>query len=257
MSARAESLEAACDLRFGQVGIACVRVRRVDAAALVEELERRVRSAPQMFTRAAVVLDLSHLPKLPDDGMVDAMLEAIRSAGMLPVGLAYGTSETEALAERMGLPLIAKFRAQYEPAQGEAAPAAPAPVAAAPRAAEPAPVAGVEPGTAVTAQHHAGSAVRSGQQVYARERDLVVAAAVANGAEVIADGSIHVYGSLRGRAMAGAQGDETARIFCSDFRAELVAIAGHYRVFEDIPKEFEGQAVQCWLDSGKLMIARL
>lgn len=257
MNARAESLEAACDLRFGQVGIACVRVRRVDAAALVDELERRVRSAPQMFNRAAVVLDLSHLPKLPDDGMVDALLEAIRSAGMLPVGIAYGTSETEALAERMNLPLIAKFRAQYEPGQGEAA-APPVPAAAASARSTPAPAAApVESGTTITAQQHTGSAVRSGQQVYARERDLVVAAAVANGAEVIADGSIHVYGTLRGRAMAGAQGDETARIFCSDFRAELVAIAGHYRVFEDMPKEFEGQAVQCWLDNGKLMIARL
>ncbi|QWT18606.1 septum site-determining protein MinC [Bacillus sp. NP157] len=253
MSARAETLEAACDLRFGQVGIACVRIRRVDAAALVEELERRVRSAPQMFTRAAVVLDLSHLPKLPDDGMVDALLEAIRSAGMMPVGIAYGTSETEELAERMNLPLIAKFRAQYEPGQGDPVPpSAPAPARSALAAA---PVA--DTGATITAQHHTGSAVRSGQQVYARERDLVVAAAVANGAEVIADGSIHVYGSLRGRAMAGAQGDETARIFCSDFRAELVAIAGHYRVFEDMPKEFEGQAVQCWLDNGKLMIARL
>ncbi|WP_413624068.1 septum site-determining protein MinC [Luteibacter sp. Lutesp34] len=254
MNARAESLEAACDLRFGQVGIACVRIRRVDAAALVEELERRVRAAPQMFSRAAVVLDLSHLPKLPDDGMVDALLEAIRSAGMLPVGIAYGTSETEALAERMGLPLIAKFRAQYEPAQGDAA-AAPArqePVRAAAVPDEPA-----ESNGTVTAQHHSGSTVRSGQQVYARDRDLVVTAAVANGAEVIADGSIHIYGSLRGRAMAGAQGDESARIFCSDFRAELVAIAGHYRVFEDMPREFEGQPVQCWLDNGKLMIARL
>ncbi|NID15713.1 septum site-determining protein MinC [Luteibacter yeojuensis] len=256
MSARAESLEAACDLRFGQVGIACVRLRRVDAAALVEELERRVRSAPQMFTRAAVVLDLSHLPKLPDDGMVDALLEAIRSAGMLPVGLAYGTSETEALAERMGLPLIAKFRAQYEPAQGEAAAPAPAREPASARAA--APLADDTAGNGIaTAQHHSGSTVRSGQQVYARDRDLVVTAGVANGAEVIADGSIHVYGSLRGRAMAGAQGDESARIFCSDFRAELVAIAGHYRVFEDMPREFEGQPVQCWLDNGKLMIARL
>jgi septum site-determining protein MinC len=255
MSARAESLESACDLRFGQVGIACVRIRRVDAAALVEELERRVRSAPQMFTRAAVVLDLSHLSKLPDDGMVDALLEAIRSAGMLPVGIAYGTSETEALAERMGLPLIAKFRAQYEPAQGETATPAPArqePVrATAPLDQD------TSSGAVVTAQHHSGSTVRSGQQVYARDRDLVVTAGVANGAEVIADGSIHVYGSLRGRAMAGAQGDESARIFCSDFRAELVAIAGHYRVFEDMPKEFEGQPVQCWLDNGKLMIARL
>ncbi|SDG43919.1 MULTISPECIES: septum site-determining protein MinC [Rhodanobacteraceae] len=257
MNARAESLEAACDLRFGQVGIACVRLRRVDAAALVEELERRVRSAPQMFNRAAVVLDLSHLPKLPDDGMVDALLEAIRSAGMLPVGIAYGTAETEALAERMNLPLIAKFRAQYEPASGDAAVQVAPP---APGRAEPAraPLDNDEDaGGATTAQHHIGSAVRSGQQIYARDRDLVVMAAVANGAEVIADGSIHVYGSLRGRAMAGAQGDESARIFCSDFRAELVAIAGHYRVFEDMPKEFEGQAVQCWLDSGKLMVARL
>ncbi|MFZ0871169.1 MAG: septum site-determining protein MinC, partial [Rhodanobacter sp.] len=73
----------ACDLRFGQVGMACVRVRRVDAAALCDELERRVRAAPQMFSRAAVVLDLSHLLDLPDDGTVDALLEAVRSAGML------------------------------------------------------------------------------------------------------------------------------------------------------------------------------
>lgn len=258
MNARAESLESACDLRFGQVGIACVRLRRVDAAALVEELERRVRSAPQMFQRAAVVLDLSHLPRLPDDGMVDALLEAIRSAGMLPVGIAYGTAETEALAERMNLPLIAKFRAQYEPTAGAAAvPGASAATAHAEPVRAPIDADEASGGAASTAQHHTGSAVRSGQQLYARDRDLVVTAAVANGAEVIADGSIHIYGSLRGRAMAGAQGDESARIFCSDFRAELVAIAGHYRVFEDMPKEFEGQPVQCWLDNGKLMIARL
>jgi septum site-determining protein MinC len=250
----------ACDLRFGQVGIACVRVRRVDAAALCEELERRVRSAPQLFSRAAVVLDLSHLLDLPDDGTVDALLEAVRSAGMLPVGLAYGTSATEALAQRMGLPLIAKFRAAYEPADGGSiAPPAPAPAPAA--AAAPAPVrepidAPPPAGSGLGAQHHDGT-VRSGQQVYARDRDLVITGAIANGAEVIADGSIHVYGGLRGRAMAGAQGDEKARIFVSDFRAELVAIAGHYRVFEQIPKDLEGQAVQCWLDGEKLMIARL
>jgi len=246
-----------CDLRFGQVGIASVRVRRADAAALCEELERRVRAAPQLFSRAAVVLDLSHFLDLPDDGTVDALLEAVRSAGMLPVGLAYGTSATEALARRMGLPLIAKFRAAYEPADGGSiAPPAPAPAPApAPRAAtrEPAPAPAPAP---LGAQHHDG-AVRSGQQVYARERDLVVTGAIANGAEVIADGSIHVYGCLRGRAMAGAQGDAGARIYVSDFRAELVAIAGHYRVFEQIPRDLEGQPVQCWLDGEKLLVARL
>ena len=258
MNAKMDTTDA-CDLRFGQVGIACVRVRRVDAAALCDELERRVRAAPQMFARAAVVLDLSHLLDLPDDGAVDALLEAVRSAGMLPVGLAYGTSETEALAKRMGLPLIAKFRAAYEPEHGTVAPptatesARPAPTPAPSRE----PVHAAPPaGPSLGAQHHEG-AVRSGQQIYARERDLIVTGAVANGAEVIADGNIHIYGGLRGRAMAGAQGDAKARIFVSDFRAELVAIAGQYRVFEQIPDDLEGQSVQCWLDGDKLLIAKL
>lgn len=257
MNARTESTDA-CDLRFGQVGIACVRVRRVDAAALCDELERRVRAAPQMFARAAVVLDLSHLLNLPDDGAVDALLEAVRSAGMLPVGLAYGTSETEALAKRMGLPLIAKFRAAYEPAQGgAAADAAPRSEPAAAVEVKREPILSAPPvDSQLGAQLHNGS-VRSGQQIYARDRDLIVTGAIANGAEVIADGNIHIYGGLRGRAMAGAQGDEKARIYVSDFRAELVAIAGQYRVFEQIPDDLEGQSVQCWLEGDKLLIAKL
>lgn len=254
MSAKVDTADA-CDLRFGQVGIACVRIRRVDAAALCSELERRVQAAPQLFSRAAVVLDLSHLLNLPDDGAVDALLEAVRSAGMLPVGLAYGTSETEALAERMGLPLIAKFRAAYEPVEGSVPTAAETSVPQRDPA-PPEPIHAATTGHAQIAQQHAAS-VRSGQQIYARDRDLVVTGAIANGAEVIADGHIHVYGSLRGRAMAGAQGDENARIFVSDFRAELVAIAGHYRVFEQIPDNLEGQSVQCWLEGEKLLIAKL
>lgn len=80
---------------------------------------------------------------------------------------------------------------------------------------------------------------------------------VANGAEILADGNIHVYGSLRGRAFAGALGDKTTRIFCSEFRAEIVSIAGHYRVFEELPQEFAGCAVQIWLEQNKLQIAAL
>ncbi|HEX7130403.1 MAG TPA: septum site-determining protein MinC [Rhodanobacteraceae bacterium] len=247
----------AIELRFGQVGIASVRVKRDDAAALHAELERRVHAAPQLFERAAVVLDLSHLPKQPDDGAVDALLEAVRAAGMLPVGLAYGTSETDALARRLGLPLIAKFRAAYE-REGEPGPRAevgPAPAAGPSQPARPAePVAA--PPTHATAQHHS-QPVRTGQQVYARGRDLVIVAPVANGAEVLADGNVHVYGALRGRAFAGALGDESARIYCSEFRAELVSIAGHYRVFEEIPAQYDGKAVQIHLDGNKLKITNL
>ena len=99
--------------------------------------------------------------------------------------------------------------------------------------------------------------VRSGQQVYAQSRDLTVCATVGAGAEVIADGSVHIYGALRGRALAGAQGDAKARIFCREFHAELVAIAGHYKVMEEIPKALLGKAVQVWLEDDKLNLAAM
>ena len=82
-------------------------------------------------------------------------------------------------------------------------------------------------------------------------------ATVGAGAEVLADGSIHIYGALRGRALAGARGNEGARIFCREFHAELVAVAGHYKVMEDIPAELRGKAVQVWLEHGQIKLAAL
>jgi septum site-determining protein MinC len=99
--------------------------------------------------------------------------------------------------------------------------------------------------------------IRSGQQIYAEQRDLTILATVGAGAEVISDGSIHIYGALRGRALAGARDNEKARIFCREFHAELVAIAGHYKVMEDIPADLRGKAVQVWLDNGHIHIAAL
>ncbi|HVX04788.1 MAG TPA: septum site-determining protein MinC [Rhodanobacteraceae bacterium] len=255
MSARpsgagAEILEAA-DLRFGQVGIANVRVRSSDPAALRAAIEVRVREAPALFERAPVVVDLSFLSPQPGDDAVRALLDAVRGAGMLPVGLAYGDDATDGLSRRLGLPLIAKFRAQYERTERAASNDEAAPRVAA--SAQPAPSAPAGPVTAL--QHH--QPVRTGQQVYAQGCDLVVVGAVANGAEVLADGNIHVYGALRGRAFAGALGDKGARIFCGEFRAEIVSIAGHYRVFEELPKEFAGKAVQIRLEQDKLQITRL
>ncbi len=249
--------EASCDLRFGQVGLACVRIRRVDAAAVFEELEHRVRQAQQLFSRTAVVVDLGYLDELPDEGTVDALLEAVRSAGMLPVGLAYGSSENEALAKRMGLPLIARFRAAYEAAHSAPSQKLSAQEKIHAKQTTYPPAATRNDLDLVQGTLHHDSAVRSGQQIYARQRDLVVTGTVANGAEVIADGDIHIYGTLRGRAMAGAQGDGNARVFVSDFYAELVAIAGHYRVFEHLPDTLEGRAVRCWLKDDKLLLARL
>jgi len=245
------------ELKFGQVGIANLRVRTLDVAQLAAEMRDRVQRAPNLFSRAAVVLDFGGLSKVPSLEEARALVDDLRDAGVLPVALAYGTREIEALSQQLGLPLLAKFRAQYEPATTQAtAPAAPA-------AAEPAPAAKAAPASAAAKQATAGpgliqtTPVRSGQQVYAENRDLTVLSAVGAGAEAIADGSIHIYGALRGRALAGAQGNEEARIFCREFHAELVAVAGHYKVLEDIPAELRGKPVQVWLEKGQLKLAAL
>ena len=249
--------EQAGELKIGQVGIANLRVRTLDVERLVDEMRERVQRAPKLFARAAVVLDFGGLAQTPDLTTARSLIDGLRGAGVLPVALAYGTSETERLAEQLDLPLLAKFRAQYERAEGDAVPAAasaPAPAAteAPRREAGPSPAAPVaSPGLIQSAP------VRSGQQVYADNRDLTVLTSVGAGAEVIADGSVHIYGPLRGRALAGAQGNEKARIFCREFHAELVAIAGHYKVLEDIPKDLRGKAVQAWLEDGQLNIAAL
>jgi septum site-determining protein MinC len=228
-------------------------VRTLDVAQLSREMRERVDRAPKLFGRAPVIIDFGGLAQMPDAATARALLEGLRGAGVLPVGLSYGTRETEQLAEQLGLPLLAKFRAQYEPvaaaappARRESAPAEPAPAKA---AKAPAPAAAASPGLVQK------TPVRSGQQLYAENRDLTVLSTVGAGAEVIADGSIHIYGTLRGRALAGAQGNTDARIFCREFHAELVAIAGHYKVLEDVPKELRGKPVQVWLEKEQLMIA--
>lgn len=249
------------ELKFGQVGIANLRVRTLDVERLAAEMRERVGRAPKLFERAAVVLDFGGLAKLPSEAETRALIDGLRNAGVLPVALAYGTKEIDALSQQIGLPLLAKFRASYERTATETAPVA---------APEPAPASPATPSTALPAPEPPQSStplagpglvqttpVRSGQQVYAENRDLTVLAMVGAGAEVLADGNIHIYGALRGRALAGAQGNEEARIFCREFHAELVAVAGRYKVLDDIPQSLLGKPVQVWLEQGQLKLAAL
>ena len=259
MAART-SYEQAGELKIGQVGIANLRIRTLDVARLSKEMAERVQGAPKLFERAAVILDFGGLSECPAAATVNALVDGLRAAGVLPVAIAYGTREIEALSRDVGLPLLAKFRAAYEPIGGNAAPAAPEPAPEPPKAgakaaAEPAPAA---PAAAAPVAAEVGmvqlAPVRSGQQLYAKHRDLTVCAMVGAGAEVIADGSIHIYGALRGRALAGANGNTAARIFCREFNAELVAVAGTYKVLEEIPRELLGKPVQIWLENDSLRI---
>jgi septum site-determining protein MinC len=226
----------AIDIRYGQVGLIQVRIGSTDPGAILDELTGKVASAPLFFQRTGVCLDLTALEREPRLEEMRAVMDAVRRAGMLPVGLVGGSDSVASLSAALELPVLAPFRPQTQ--------AVPV-VQPAERA---------EPGIPALMQQQP---VRSGQRVYARSRDLVVTATVGAGAEAIADGCVHIYGALRGRALAGARGETTARVFCQEFRAELVSIAGVFRVFESLPPELAGKPVQAWLDGDDLRFAPL
>jgi septum site-determining protein MinC len=230
--------EHAVEIRFGQVGLVQVRLHTTDPGSILDELTGKTATAPQFFDRTAVCLDLSALARPPAADEIRAVIDAVRRAGMLSVGLAQGGASAESLARELDLPLFTHIRAS-----GKTVPV----VQAAAPPPEPA-------GLPALMQHQP---VRSGQRVYARNRDLIVTATVAAGAEVMADGCVHIYGPLRGRVMAGAHGDTEARVFCQEFNAELVSIAGVFRVFETIPAELTGVPVQAWLAGEDLRFARI
>jgi septum site-determining protein MinC len=224
------------EIRFGQVGLAQVRIRTTDPGAILDELTGRVATAPQFFERTAVCLDLSALDKEPSAEELRAVVDAVSRAGMIAVGLAHGTASVDALARELAMPVLTYFRPQNKP----------------PPVLQPA---DAQELAMPALMHH--TPVRSGQRVYARNRDLVVTTMVGAGAEVIADGCVHVYGALRGRAIAGGRGDVSARVFAHEFHAELVSIAGVFRVFETIPTELAGKPVQAWLAGDDLRFARI
>ena len=262
---------AVIDIRYGQVGLVQVRIRTTDAGSILDELTGRIATAPHFFRRTAVCLDLSGLANEPSPAEVRAAIEAIRRAGMLAVGLTGDCAATAAISTALSLPIITSFRVPSRPvpvvqppepavqAAVQATARVPLPASqspGAPAAASAVPEPPAEPPPAGSAMIHAHT-VRSGQRIYARGRDLIVTAAVGAGAEIMADGCVHIYGSLRGRAMAGAHGQTEARVFCQQFYAELVSIAGVFRVFETIPAELAGAPVQAWLAGDDLHFARI
>ncbi|MET0986199.1 MAG: septum site-determining protein MinC [Steroidobacteraceae bacterium] len=233
--------EPACEIRFSQVGITQVRIRTTDVNELHAELGARLKAAPQLFERSGVCVDFGALETVPDADKARALVEAVRWAGMLPVGIAQGSEQVEALARALDLPLLTPSRAAQKspPETGKSKSATVAQKA-------------TDEATPTLVHQQP---VRSGQRVYAAGRDLIVTSAIGAGAEVMADGCVHVYGVLRGRALAGARGDVAARVFSQEFRAELVSIAGVFRVFESLPPELEGKPVQAWLQGEQLHFA--
>lgn len=211
-----------------------------ETAAILAALDLRMADAAGFFEDEPVVIDASRLTDAVD---WPVLLAALRKHRLPPIGVMAQDIHLDA-ARKAGLaqvslpPLAAKLANESSNAHEALVAAPPAKETAAAQVAPPALEVVADAGVAISEPQSSATAVatliierplRSGQKVYARHADLIVLGVVSHGAEVIADGNIHVYGPLRGKAMAGARGNTEARIFTTQFDAELIAVAGVYR----------------------------
>jgi septum site-determining protein MinC len=205
-----------------------------DLDAIAADLVAKLRLAPRFFHHAPLVIDLQGVPVSARPVDFPALVHLLREHELIPVGVRNATAQQQEDAMGAGLGLLQGGRPERES-----------------RTAEPAPQPEHAPTKLIT------QPVRSGQQIYAQGGDLVVLAPVSAGAELLADGHIHVYAPLRGRALAGVRGNTGARIFCQCLEAELISVAGHYRVIEDLEAEVRGKPAQAYLEGERLTIRAL
>lgn len=253
--ASAARTKAVFEFKSATLPLIAVILKTADLPLLASALEEQLADSPDFFEQEPVVIDLSQLPEHLGGGPpapIDfrALRDLLARYQTQPIALRGGSEAHNAAARAAGLSIATM-------------PVAPAPGSRAPAPA-PAPAPASEPVQIVREVPVPGSTLvidkpmRSGQQVYARGGDVIVLAVVNFGAEVIADGNVHVYAPLRGKAIAGARGDTSARIFTTCMEAQLVAIAGIYRTSEvDLPAHLQGKAVQIHLDDKKLLMDAL
>lgn len=206
------------ELKGSSFTLSVVHLHDPQPEVIHQALQEKIEQAPAFLKNAPVVINVAALTAETDWSQLQ---QAIAATGLHVVGVSGCQDEKLKKAIiKAGLPLLNEGKASR-------------------RTPEPAPIV---PSTAQTKV--VTTPVRSGQQIYARNGDLIVLSSVSAGAEVIADGNIHIYGMMRGRALAGVSGDVQSRIFCTHLAAELVSIAGRYWLSDEIPAPFFGQAAR-------------
>jgi septum site-determining protein MinC len=202
-------------------------------------LDAQMERSPNFFDARPVVVDLGAIPR--EQHGVAQFLQMLEQRGIRIIGTESAHPSWTGI-EAWGRPLPVSSKPGREIAAPEPQPA---------KTADPEP-SGAEPNTLLIDQP-----IRSGQSVVFERGDITVLGSVASGAEVMAGGSVHIYGALRGRAIAGLSGHPGARIFCSKLQAELLAIDGVYQTADDMPAKALGKPVQAWLDGEQMKISVL
>ena len=214
-------------------------------ADIDQQLSEKVAQAPEFFKHSPLIIDFQKLVTVVEPIEVGAVVALVRKHGFLPIGIRGGTELHHAQALALDLPvhslhsqttpLVEKKQTnilEVKPEDQELA---------------------AEPAVTALENRIITHPIRSGQRVYVKG-DLIVLSAVSAGAEIMAEGNIHVYGSLRGRALAGVLGNTESRIFCSDLQAELVSIAGIYKLKDDLVQYPQQTPMQIVLEGDLLNI---
>lgn len=231
------------EIKSAHLSLVALLLKSPDLTLLAAELDQRYGDMPGFFEGENTLIDLQPLQAVAPEAALDfgTLLPLLERHQLRPLAV-RGGSEAQ-MAQALAAGLVAAPDAVMARSQ--------APAAAASTAQAPVPAPAVEPAPVPPGALVIDRPLRSGQQVYARGRDLVVMAMVNPGAEVIADGHIHVYAPLRGKAIAGARGMGDARIFALAMAPELISIAGIYRTSEvPLPETIHNRPAQIRLDTG-------
>lgn len=227
-------------LKGSMVTLTTLELTQHNLEFLDKQLAEKTAQAPEFFQDAPIILALDKRLDLDTALDLPALLEICRQHGLRTLALRSERDSDIQAAAALGLTVLPPSLARERPLSPANA-AVPAPT--------PPPL--LPPKIIHTP-------IRSGQQIYAKHSDLIVTAAVSAGAELLADGNIHVYGPLRGRALAGVNGNPDARIFCQQLGAELVSIAGNYKIAEDLRRiPTWGAAAQIFLEDDQMIIQAL
>jgi septum site-determining protein MinC len=265
---------AAFDLKGTMAPLTVLRLRSSDIQMVDRQLRVKISQLPHMFLHAPVLIDLGALEEASPLTVIQ-VVAILKACKLVPVA---ATNVPEAMRatianEGLGILQAAPSVARERDIEGDTIPdpdktplpEKPKPPAAkvfVGRAVPPPPAPAPAPAPVVQAPAYSGPVVirqpvRSGQVIYAQNNDLVVLAPVNAGAQVIADGHVHIYAKLRGRAVAGAKGLAGARIFCQRLEAELVAVSEAYMSADEIPPSLRGKPAQIWLEEGECKAAPL
>lgn len=233
------------ELKGSSFTLSVLQLKTLDLDEIQIFLEEKCAQAPAFFEHAPLVIDIEELD--PSDFDFSGLKMRIAQAGFIPVGISgIKDAEIQKTVKNAGFAVMSKSKAPKKPEKEKPQQettthkVVTAVVEQPPR-----------PAKIVTVP------VRSGQQIYAKDSDLIILNHVSHGAEVIADGNIHIYGTLHGRAIAGASCQLDAQIFCQNLQAELVSINGDYWLDDNIPEQFKKKNARIWRQDEQLMISIL